>query len=296
MSAKRPRSNPALLSPVIDQPVAILTRSQVPAHSPVPSLLHAAAAAEALIARAATPFRAAYVAECASAAAVFEALRAQSAVAVAEEAAAAARRAAVAAAEAEAESAAPLEGETLTRTPASAAAVDAASSVLRDYGAHASADVVCAIVLGDGCGVIAGDSDAPVTLPPPCEVDAAYSARPLHGATSAALYLRAEREVGPPPPVRSVWRYPPDTLVACALDPQVVAEAREALKLPAWPDRAFPVQPPLIKAQAAGAAAAPNAAPYLQAVALAAQYDEAAVAQASVAAMELRAYKALSRL
>jgi hypothetical protein len=111
-----------------------------------------------------------------------------------------------------------------------------------------------------------------------------YAGRPARGATSGALFLAAERAAGAAPPRRDGWRYPLDAGAAAgALNGQLVAEVREALKRPAWPDRAFPA--------AAGAAGAPLA----RAVALAAQYDDALADDDAVARLHERTLEALQR-
>lgn len=123
--------------------------------------------------------------------------------------------------------------------------------------------------------------------------DRLYSGRPVRGATSAALYLSGEWETGaPPPPVRDAYRYlvgeGADGLPRVdlgghhggssgsrVLEPALVANAREALKRPAFPDRRMPL--PRTGAGSAG----------VRGLALAADFDEAA-------ALEARASEAAS--
>ena len=117
-----------------------------------------------------------------------------------------------------------------------------------------------------------------------------YHGRPVRGATSGALYLSAEWETGaPPPPKRSGWRYlvgeGSDGLPkvehgvagssvggsgggSSSLDPVLVAQAREALKRPAFPDRRQPMQ-------RTGAGSTEQ-----RGLALAADFDEASAVQA----------------
>jgi len=111
-----------------------------------------------------------------------------------------------------------------------------------------------------------------------------YNGRPARGATSGALYIAAERDTGFPPARREGWRdvvecdTGPDGILT--LNPVQAEAAREALKRPAWPDRAFP--PP----------ATPGAA-VLRAAAIAADYDAAAATAAALAASRAAAYSAL---
>lgn len=66
------------------------------------------------------------------------------------------------------------------------------------------------------------------------------SARPLAGATSGAAYVQAERETGYPPRYKQAWRYPvQEGEGATVLDPALLAEARLALRRPAFPDRLY---------------------------------------------------------
>jgi hypothetical protein len=129
-------------------------------------------------------------------------------------------------------------------------------------------------------------------LPPPAMPSvggggaaAAYAGRPLRGATSAALYLGAEREMGYPPRVRDSWRFPAEA--GGALDVHLVMETREALKRPSWPDRAYPM------GHASAASGAGSA--LLRSVALAANYDEGAAAAEAVAALHERTLRSLAR-
>ena len=85
----------------------------------------------------------------------------------------------------------------------------------------------------------------------------AYRGRPLLGYTSGALFAAAEWQVGVPPPKRTAWRYlvgpsadgdvssvrraSGRSGLAAALNPTMLATAREALKRPAFPDRGLPL-------------------------------------------------------
>lgn len=115
-----------------------------------------------------------------------------------------------------------------------------------------------------------------------------YHGRPVRGATSATMYVAAEWATGaPPPPQRDGWRYLvgdgadglPRVVLgnggstdgsgsSRVLDPALIAQAHEALKRPAFPDRIMP--PPRT---GAGSLA-------VRGVALAADFDEAAAQEA----------------
>jgi hypothetical protein len=177
-----------------------------------------------------------------------------------------------------------------------------------DDGAVAAASGESMQVDGDGAGggeqqqqqQAAQRSSSPAPLPqyeqgPPYTVGAGdeeplYHGRPVRGATSATMYVAAEWATGaPPPPQRDGWRYlvgeGADGLPRVdlggggggstdgggssrVLDPALIAQAHEALKRPAFPDRVMP--PPRT---GAGSLA-------VRGVALAADFDEAAAQEA----------------
>jgi len=259
--------------------VLSFSRSALPGGHTARSLLGSLAAAEARGAAASGRVRASAVARAHTSARLLEASRASAQAAVVWEAVGAARRAA--------------EGEIAARAAAGGvpwgdavageggvAAAEAAAAALREYGLT-SADAAAA-------GAVArGEGGCAPPLPPPApiaELTRPFAGRPLRGATSAALYLGAEWEVGYPPPRRDAWRFPlAASAAASAMDPHLVANAREALKRPAWPDRAY-----VVGASGGGAAE-------LRALAIACQFDDAAAAGEAVAAMHARALRAAER-
>jgi hypothetical protein len=275
---KRPRS--AAVSPDPQTPPLYLSvlsfhRSPLPAGHSARSLLASLASAEAAGLAGAARSRGAAVARAYASACALEASRASAAAAIAWEATCAARRAA------EAEVGARVAGGAAWADVAAgeggAAAAAAAAAALRDYGlTGADAGMADVIARGEGGG-------GP-PLPPPApvaDITRSYAGRPLRGATSAALYAGAEWEVGFPPPRRDTWRFPLSaTAAASAMDPSMVVNAREALKRPGWPDRAYAL------------AASGSGAHDLRALALASQFDDAAAAGAAVAAMHARALRA----
>jgi hypothetical protein len=273
-------SGGAPTAPPLHQSLLTFTRAPLPEGHSARSLLASLAAAEGAALPASAAARSAAVARAYASARALEGARASAAAAVVSEAVAAARRAA----EAEVGARAAAGGVPWAEAAAGeggAAAAEAAAAALREYGlAAADAAAVGAVMRGEGGG------GAP--LPPPApvaEVARPFAGRPLRGATSAAQFLAAEWEAGFPPPRRDAWRYPLSAgAAAAAMDPHLVANAREALKRPAWPDRAY------------AAAAAGGGAPQLRALALASQFDDAAAVGEAVAAMHARALRAAERL
>jgi hypothetical protein len=282
---KRPRSVAASPSqdptatPPLHQALLAFHRSPLPAGHSARTLLASLAASEVGGLVAAGGARSAALSRAFSSAQQLEGARAAAAAAVVGEAVGAARRAAEAEVGARVAAGAPW-GEAAAGE-GGAAAAEAAAGALREYGlTSADAAAAGAVARGEGGG-------AP-PLPPPApvaEVSRPFAGRPLRGATSAALYLGAEWEVGFPPPRRDAWRFPLSAnAAAAAMDPHLVANAREALKRPGWPDRAY------------GVAASGGGAPELRALALASQFDDAAAVGEAVAGLHERALRGLAKL
>lgn len=114
-----------------------------------------------------------------------------------------------------------------------------------------------------------------VSASPPSDTRSQYRSRPLLGATSAALYISAEQEVGAPPKHRAAWRHALREDANAILNPDVVAQATEALKRPAFPDRMYPFP-------AAGGSEC------LRSMALAADYDDARAEELSLHEQHIR--------
>jgi hypothetical protein len=110
------------------------------------------------------------------------------------------------------------------------------------------------------------------------------SVRPVAGATSGAAYLAGERETGYPPKYRQAWRYPVQAGEgATVLDPALLAEARMALRRPAFPDRLYP----------GGTEGEGYGSPYSRAIALATLWDEAQAQEQQLAQQQMTALQAL---
>ena len=272
---------------------AELVSTPLPASTCPRALLGSLAAEESRALASSAPARAARIEAAAAAAREGEASRLAAAAAVERAAALDARREA----ELVVGGGGALELGAVISSEAAAAAADAATAVLRDYAVGASAAAVAIITRG-------ADKDG-VELPPPTLRGGGSgsgggggvgggaggtSGRPLRGATSAAMYLSAEREAGADgaPPQRFSWRYPIDSAAANrALDPHLIAEAREVLKRPSWPDRAFPLT------QNAGGSGVGSR--FSRAVALAAQWDEAEADCEAIARLHMRTLDALEQ-
>ena len=276
-----PFEPPPAYVPPLESSLALLVRGPLPASTSARALLSQLASEDCaqLHCAASASLRAAHLQAAYSSSCALEAARREAALQVEGEAALHARRAGEAAAGAA--GAALLPGEELSRDAASSAA-EAAAVALREYGLHSASARAAALVQHGPAG-----EQPCVQLPPPSlltEPSRLYAGRPLRGATSAAAFLAAEREAGPPPPQRDAWRYPIDASAASgALDPHLVLMARELLRRPYWPDRlhARPV--------------ASSGHEYTRAVALAAQYDAAQEAEAGIVALEARALGGLVR-
>jgi len=184
-------------------------------------------------------------------------------------------------------------GEELSRDALTTSA-DASAVALREYGfTSASHALVSAVAWGEEeeeeeCrgGEGAGGEQPTWELPPPALAvgpTRMYSGRPPRGATNAAAYLSAEREMGFPPPRRDAWRYPIQaSAVSSAMDPHLVSSAREMLKRPVWPDRLYPRPSPGGGAGGAGSMAG-------RAIALAAHCDEGKALEDGIQRLHLRA-------
>lgn len=176
-------------------------------------------------------------------------------------------------------------GEELSRDALSTSA-DASAVALREYGfTSASHALVSAVAWGEEAGEPAAAFTGGELPPPALAVDPTrmYSGRPLRGATNAAAYLSAEREMGFPPPRRDAWRYPIQaSAVSSAMDPHLVSSAREMLKRPVWPDRLYPRPSPGGGAGGAGSVAG-------RAIALAAHSDEGKALEDGIQRLHLRA-------
>jgi hypothetical protein len=73
-----------------------------------------------------------------------------------------------------------------------------------------------------------------------------YTGRPLYGATSAALYLSAEHEVGYPPYQRNQYTYPEglqasSAMLISSLPVHTIEQTKNELKRPIFPDRQYPI-------------------------------------------------------
>lgn len=258
-----------------------LVRSPLPPGANARTLLARLAAAESLVLAESVVARSDLLNDAYTRAAAADAFRQAAALSVERDAAVDARR------EAEAEAVAASGGMLFASAElspdAAAAAVDAAAAVLRAYGMAAPAETSQLIACGLG-----GSGTA--SLPAPSLAgNAVYFGRPLRGATSGVLFLSAEREVGPAPPRnRDSWRYPFDaSVVANAMKQTLVAEAREALKRPLWPDRAYPLGH-LSARVGAGAQ-------LTRAIALASSFDDQAMDDEIIARLHARTLEALER-
>ena len=258
-----------------------LTRTPLPAGGNARTLLSRLAAAESIALTASIKARSELLNDTYARAAAADAFRQATAVAIEMEAGLEARREAEIEATA-ASGGALVPGAELSRD-AAVAAVDAAATVLRAYGMSAPAETALLIAAGLG--------SSPIELPAPSLLGSGvYFGRSLRGATSGVLFLSAERQVGPAPPRnRDTWRYPFDSsVVSNAYKQTLVAEYREALKRPLWPDRAHPLGH--LSSARVGAGSE-----LTRAVALAASFDDQAADDDMIARMHARTLEALER-
>ena len=263
-----------------------LTRTPLPSGGNARTLLSRLAAAESIALTASIKARSEFLNDTYTRAAAADAFRQSTAVALEKEAGIEARR------EAELEAIAASGGALVPGAElshdAAVAAVDAAATVLRAYGMSAPAETALVIAAGLGSSATTG---SPIELPAPSLLGSGvYFGRPLRGATSGVLFLSAERQVGPAPPRhRDTWRYPFDaSVVSNAYKQTLVAEYREALKRPLWPDRAHPLGH--LSSARVGAGSE-----LTRAVALAASFDDQAADDEMIARMHARTLEALER-
>jgi hypothetical protein len=165
-----------------------------------------------------------------------------------------------------------------------------ASARLRDWGVPASAVMLTAVRAAivasrDPGGMVTEEGDECEGLALTHEDgDEGASSRPVAGATSGAGFLRGEWEVAFPPRARGEWRYPSDGGEGGMLDPALRADARMALRRPAFPDRLHP----------SGGSGGPGGGPtHLRSLALALQWDEAGAVEERLDRLRYEALRGL---